>query len=232
MKTYRANAGPFQERPFFEEEEMESIARDALRSVSLLPDTPAPIRIDRFIEKRFGVVPSYETIGPGVLGYTKFGAGRAKEVVISRALSEEGSPPAERRERSTLAHEAGHILLHSHLFALQPSARSRPLFEDDVDVMQKTVLCRDQDSGSAYDGRWWEYQANQMIGLLLLPRSLVFDALGDLTVTSTLGVRSLDTAKREVAAWQLADTFDVNPAVARRRIERLFGVSSGAQLTL
>jgi hypothetical protein len=232
MKTYPTNAGPFEERPFFEEEEMESIARDELRSVSLLPDTATPVRIDRFIEKRFGVVPSYENIGPGVLGYTKFGTDGAKEVVISRALSEEGSLPAERRERSTLAHEAGHILLHSHLFALQPSARSRPLFEDDVDVMQKTVLCRDQDCAVAYDGRWWEYQANQMIGLLLLPRSLVFDALGDLTMTTALGVRGLDPAKREVAARRLADTFNVNPTVARRRIERLFRESSAGQLTL
>ena len=210
---------------------MESIARDALHSVSLLPDTPVPVRIDRFIEKRFGVVPSYENIGRGVLGYTKFGGDGAREVVISRALSKEGSLPAERRERSTLAHEAGHILLHSHLFAL-PSARSRPLFENDIDLTQKTVLCRDQDSGSGYDGRWWEYQANQMIGLLLLPRTLVFDALDALTVTSAFGVRSLDTAKRELAGQQLADTFDVNPAVARHRIEGLFRVSSDAQLTL
>ena len=232
MKTFRTNGGPFGERPFFEEEEMESIARDALRSVSLLPDTPAPVRIDRFIEKLFGVVPSYDDIGQGILGYTKFGANGAREVVISRALSEEGLPPAERRERSTLAHEAGHILLHSHLFALQPSARSRPLFEDDVNLMQKTVLCRDQESRSAYDGRWWEYQANQMIGLLLLPRALVFDALDDLTVTSALGIRSLDTGEREVAARRLADVFDVNAAVSRRRIERLFRSSSAAQLTL
>ena len=232
MKTFRTNTGPFEERPFFEEEELEAIGREALCSVSLLPQTPAPVRIDRFIEKRFGVVPSYENIGRGVLGYTKFGADGAMEVVISRALSEEGSPSAERRERSTLAHEAGHILLHSQLFALRPSVKSPTLFEDDVNLLQKTVLCRDQDSGSAYDGRWWEYQANQMIGLLLLPRAVVFDALDDLTVTSALGLRSLDETQREVAARRLADMFDVNPAVARRRIERLFRSSSAAQLTL
>ena len=34
---------------------------------------------------------------------------------------------AERRMNSTLAHEAGHMLLHGHLFALERRAGARPL---------------------------------------------------------------------------------------------------------
>ena len=127
--------GPFAERLFFEGDEMESIALDALRDVALVPDTPSPVRIDRFIEKRFGIVAAYEPVAPGVLGYTQFGPDGAAQVVVSRELSEERTPVAERRERSTLAHEAGHILLHSRLFAPRPDAQ--PLF--DVDLARQTV---------------------------------------------------------------------------------------------
>lgn len=223
MRTSRAKTGPFAERLFFEEDELESIALDALRDVALVPDTPSPVRIDRFIEKRFSVVPAYEPVAPGVLGYTRFGPDGAAQVVVSRELSEERTPVAERRERSTLAHEAGHILLHSSLFAPKPDAR--PLF--DVDLARQTVLCRDHGSSPAYDGRWWEYQANQMIGPLLLPRELAIEALRGLTAVSALGVLRIDESQREVAARRLSRVFDVNPTVARHRITRLIPPTHG-----
>ena len=60
MKTFRARSGPFLEQPYFEESEMESIAIDELRGVDLLPAAPGPVRVERFIEKRFGMVPEYD----------------------------------------------------------------------------------------------------------------------------------------------------------------------------
>lgn len=233
MKTFPTQAGPFAERPYFDDDELETIALDELRRASLLPVSPERVRIDRFIEKRFSVVPSYEDLDSRVLGYTKFGPEGPERVVVSRSLSEEGTRVAERRERSTLAHESGHILLHGYLFALQPLMKSGALFGDDVDLRQKTVLCRDEGGpNSAYDGRWWEYQANRMIGPLLLPRPLVFDALSDLLVASRLGVRTLDASRREESAQRLAGIFDVNPVVARRRIDEVLPAVAAAQLTL
>ena len=57
MRRLRAQNGRFLERPYYRESEMESIAIDELSKVGLLPTTPGPIRVERFIEKRFGIVP-------------------------------------------------------------------------------------------------------------------------------------------------------------------------------
>ena len=67
MRTYRSNSGPFIERPYYTADEIERICSDALRKVSLYPDSPKPIRIDRFIEKRFSITTEYKDLGPGVL---------------------------------------------------------------------------------------------------------------------------------------------------------------------
>ena len=142
MRMLRTQSGPFVERPYYEDADIESIAIDELSKVDLLPATPQPIRVDRFIEKRYGIVPQYEDVPDGILGFTRFGPKGPVEVVVSRSLSEEGTRVAERRMNSTLAHEAGHILLHGHLFALERRAGARSLFGDDLDEKKQTILCR------------------------------------------------------------------------------------------
>src|SRR6266480_5985779 len=185
MKTFRTQSGPFSERPHFEPREIDQICADELRKTGCLPDTPGPVRIDRFIEKRFGVVPQYAELLPGVLGYTKFGRSGVEAIVLSAALdAEEGKIP-ERRIRTTLAHEAGHGLLHAYLFVLEDQGLS--LFDTDSRDKGK-ILCRDvQDEGQrrpGYDGCWWEFQANRAIGGLLMPRKLVEAALASYLVPS------------------------------------------------
>src|SRR5262249_46079833 len=119
MRTFRATAGPFQEGVYYPDEDIENICRDELSKVGLLPKEPEPIRIDRIIEKRFGVSPRYEDLGKDVLGLTKFTKKGVAEVIVSKALEEEGDTVAERRIRTTLGHEGGHGLLHTHLFVLE-----------------------------------------------------------------------------------------------------------------
>ena len=237
----RIQSGPFVERPYYEDSDIESIVTDELSRVGLLPTVPQPIRVDRFIEKRYGIVPQYEDVPDGILGFARFGANGPEEVVVSRSLSEEGNRVYERRMTSTLAHEAGHMLLHGHLFALQRRARTRPLFEDGLNEKEQTILCRPDSvgfpSGStrahSYDGRWWEFQANKVIGVLLLPRQLVNNALDSLLVPQgRLGSRLLDDTTREEGVHVLADAFNVNLAVARIRVGDLFPTSAQGQLTL
>ena len=105
-------------------------------------------------------------------------------------------------------------------------------------VKTPKILCRTESvpamtSAKKYDGRWWEFQANQAIGALLLPRGLVERALERLLTTQgTLGLcRDLPVEKREEAAVLLAAVFDVNPAVGRIRLQEMYPVSRG-QLTL
>src|SRR5260370_19088482 len=112
MKMIRTKSGPVSERPHFKPSEIDRICVDELRKAGLYPTSPEPIRIDRFVEKRFGVVPQYEELPEGILGFTQFGKNGVDAIVISAALDLQGGKVAERRIRTTMAHEAGHGLLH------------------------------------------------------------------------------------------------------------------------
>jgi len=235
MRTFRSKKGPFAEAPYFEKSEIEAICLDELSKVNLLPKQPEPIRIDRFIEKRFDVTPSYEDLAEGVLGMTRFGSRGVQEIIVAKQLEDEASLAAERRIRSTLAHEAGHGLLHAHLFVLGKG--NQPLFGDHTDPNAPKVLCRDVPIGgsstSRYDGQWWEFQANRAIGALLMPKPLLdLVMLPFLVSRGTFGGKLLDASKRTEAEEALARLFDVNRAVARIRLEESYPQGNERQLTL
>lgn len=233
MKSYRSNKGPFKERPYFTDGEIEITCLDALRGVDLLPEEPGPIRVDRFIEKHFKVTPKYEPLEDGVLGLTVFGKDGVKEVVVSREIDEGGSVASERLVRSTLAHEAGHGLFHAHLFAFTET--SKPLFGDHSDPAEPKVLCRDEKAGGGrrYDGAWWEFQANKAIGALLIPKPLVEAAVEEFTTASgLLGLKEFDHARKPEAVRLLMETFNVNAPVAEIRLEQFFPANRSGQLML
>jgi hypothetical protein len=229
MKTFRTKSGPFSERPHFEPSEIDRICADELRKVGVYPDSPQAIRIDRFVEKRFSVVPQYEDLPSGVMGYTRFSKKGVAAIVISAALDAEGGKVSERRVRTTVAHEAGHGLLHAYLFALD----EKPLHLFDADShSDHQILCRDVQGEErkvhVYDGRWWEFQANRAMGGLLCPRALVQTALKPYLVPSgSLGGESLNEAQREEAIRALANIFDVNPVVTKIRINELYPADTG-----
>ena len=228
MKIFQSKTGPFSTRPYFTQEEIDSTCIDELSTVGLLPHDPGPIRIDRFIEKRFGRPHSYGELDAGVLGLSLFGSAGLVGIVIASELERDTSRPTERRLRSTLAHEAGHALLHSFLFALN----SEPLFGDWSNPQKPRVLCRDERIGT-YNGDWWEHQANMVMGAILMPKQLVSVAVEPfLTQTGTLRLSVLDVGDRERVVRQLADLFDVNPALARIRLGSIFPIRPAEQLTL
>ncbi len=234
MKSFRTKSGPFSERPHFEPGEIDRMCLDELRKADCLPATPEPIRIDRFIEKRFNVVPEYDDLPDGVLGYTRFSKQGVEAIVVAKALDTDGGKVAERRIRTTLAHEGGHGLLHAYLFAVEDAGAS--LFNSEPKDKDK-ILCRDVQGESGrqggYDGRWSEYQANRAIGGLLLPKKLVGMALQPyMAPAGSLGVPTLDQKRRGEAERALAEIFDVNPVVARLRIADLYPFVQGGQLTL
>src|ERR1035437_511747 len=172
MKTYRSKSGPFPEQPFYKLSDIESICVDELQKVDLFPSTPSPIRIDRFIEKRFKIKPTYDALPDGLLGFTRFGKMGVEEIVVSQSLDDEGTKPAERRLRTTLAHEGGHGLLHAHLFVLDTSPNS--LFDGQLAPDAPKILCREGGVSGISEGaprrppyQWWEFQANQAMGALL-----------------------------------------------------------------
>ena len=227
MKPFRP--GQSYKAPYFTAKQIDNMCCDELRGVGLLPLSPEPIRIDRFIEKRFNVSTQYEELPNGVLGFTRFGKNGVKAIVISAALDAEGGKIAGRRVRTTIAHEGGHGLLHAHLFALDDIPLH--LFDKDSHSGDQ-ILCRDvqgdEKKAHRYDGRWWEVQANRAMSSLLCPRTLVLDAMKPfLASAGLLGLEVLAENRREEAVRSLAEIFDVNPAVTRIRIAEMYPAQTG-----
>lgn len=221
MKTVRTNKGPFAARPFYKNDEIERMCREELQSVGLFPSEPQPIRIDRFVETRFRVTPDYEDLPSGILGYTRFGKEGVTAIVVAKSL-DDNSTVNERRVRSTLAHESGHGLLHSHLFVLTGQSALFP----EGRAQSPRVMCRGEKDGThraGYTGEWWEYQANRAIGGLLLPGLLAIKALERfIAPAGLLGTPTLRDGRRVLATAHLAKIFEVSHAVASIRLEELF----------
>jgi hypothetical protein len=237
MKTFHASKGPFAERPFYKDEQIERICSDALLETGFMPKEPGKVRIDRFVEKRFNASIIYEEDLPSkVLGFTVFGSKGVEAIHVAIPSPKDRTLPAERRINSTLAHEAGHGLMHTHLFTVEFDHNR--LFSNDPDVNHKQVLCRDGESATqvrsrrGYDGRWWEFQANKAIGALLMPRDIFLLFMEQfLEKRGTFEMLFLPNARREQAISTAAEVFDVNSAVARIRIDSFFK-EEDTQLTL
>jgi hypothetical protein len=233
MRNYRIKIDHFCERPFYEKGEVELLCFEELNEFQLFPTSPGPVRVDRFIEKRFKIAPEYEELPPGVMGLTEFGPNGVKRIVVARSLAEEGGLAAQRRINTTLAHEIGHGLLHAHLFVLGEIPVS--LFGGVVNQDRPMFLCRGETiqglSGSnerRSDSSWWEVQANMVIGPMLLPKKLVREALGSfLTKKGVMKIECIDASQRETAEKAISEIFDVNPIVARIRLDNLYPKDDG-----
>ena len=227
MRKLPTPSGPFPFQLYFEDlGEIDEICLEALKNQSLLPSKPAPIRIERFVEKEFKTALRYEDLGPDNLGCTIFNCfGGVEAILISRFLEEQNTAAARRRARSTVAHEAGHGLLHGLLFIDAP----------DLGENQRRILCRSDDilieTQLSYRGRWWEFQANQAMGSLLLPSPLMYAFLDRSGINSaSFGSGILSPAQRESLAKKAAVIFDVNPVVVRIRLDSLFAQKKNHQI--
>lgn len=226
MKEFRTKEGRFPLRLHYETREIDEICLDALKQAKLLPSEPEPIKIDLFLEKYFGVVVDYRDLGKGIMGSTIFNSkGAVTGFIIAPWIEKDGTPIAERRVRSTLAHEGGHGLLHSKLFIADQTA---DLFARNSEGHRsQNFLCRSSDISPGataiprYDGQWWEWQANRAIGGLLLPRPTVRMLVTPHLKETACGYTLLESVRRDVEK-EVASTFDVNPVVARIRLQEFF----------
>jgi hypothetical protein len=95
MREIPSPEGPFRSRLFYTVDEIDQICSDALRQVRLMPQDPEKIRIERFLEKYFKVVPAYEDLEEGVLGGTFFAdSGRVIRILISKQLEQDVRLPS------------------------------------------------------------------------------------------------------------------------------------------
>lgn len=231
MRSVKKSAGFGGQRPFYTDREMDLMCKEALIQTGLLPKSPSPVRIERFVEKRFECTPDYGRLPAGVLGFTEFSKKGVVRIVLAEDL-DDGTTVSKRRERSTLAHEAGHGLFHGHLFALEefpslfPRERNEP-----------AIMCREVTDGTPLRPRstslWHEFQANRAIGGLLLPENLVRQvAAPHLATDGMLGSKRLAEEARSGLVDELVGVFDVNRPVATIRLNQLYPLTSGEQLAL
>lgn len=236
MKHSWSDSGRFGQTLYFPKDEIDRMCETELRKAGYFPSDPSPINVERFVEKHYGRV-EYVDLGPGILGCTEFSKkGQVLRVIVAASL-DSTETTVERRLRSTLAHEAGHCMLHPILFiedGLQSTFRNETMSF----VKERKFLCRDTDirpepeQKKEFDGRWWEYQANRAIGGFLLPKKLVQQAITGFVRTTGLGTSgTLDEARRTEAIRLLADIFDVNPKVAEIRLGEMYPVGD-RQMTL
>jgi hypothetical protein len=228
MKEFPTKEGPFPLRLMYDLKEIDDICLGALREAKLLPAEPEAIKIDLFLEKYFEVPLVYEDLGEGIMGSTVFNSrGMVTGFTIAPWIEEDGTEVSDRRVRSTLAHEGGHGLLHSRLFMAEQTGS---LFGDSFDAVRpKNFLCRSRDINPGatgqprYDGQWWEWQANRAIGGLLLPKPLVLKLITPLLEDSSFG-KTLGALNRSKAEGAVSEAFDVNPVVARIRLQEMYPV--------
>lgn len=161
MKRIRDARG---ERVWYEADEIERITAGALRSAGLMPRSAAPaVDIEAFVEMHLGAVVDYAGDLPdAVLGYTEFD--EPPRIVVSRRLTDlatapQASPGLRGRWRATLAHEAAHLLLHSHIRG--PENTTPKLTVHAINL-----------SGGVTASDWREVQANMGMAALLMPREL------------------------------------------------------------
>src|SRR5439155_13851145 len=134
-------------------------------------------------------------------------------VQVSRDLAELAATDrtARHRLRTTIAHECGHISCHRQFFLRDCETFS--LFEGEPTTPEPAILCRNEAVGKhGYKGEWWEFQANQCMAALLLPKELVVPRVA--ATLAACGEESFESAIREDRAESillgLSKQFDVS----------------------
>jgi hypothetical protein len=227
MKQLPDQTGRFSMRLWFEPGEIDQILAHELRQTGHYPTVEQPaVDIEAFVERRLRMAPEPADLPEGVLGLTRFDGPRPV-IFVSRSLMDGASADklVERRLRSTLAHEAGHALLHPLLF--EPRSTQPGLFGSTPSKPDAAapVLCRDVtpigERRSGYHGDWCEYQANVAIGALLAPRDVflrVFEAVVHKARVEASWHRS---ESRPRVARDIADLLNVSREVVNIRLDEL-----------
>lgn len=174
--------GPFLEYFFIPEARIHRIARESLVLLGLMPDTPGPVPIERYCDKRWGFPEDYVHLSKGVLGKAKFSEDGLTVIEINRDLCEDSSDLGIIRTRSTLAHEIGHGELHSDRYAakIRHERLQGDLFE--VPMAARKIIetaCRKEQIFRYQKDEWWEIQANKFMAAVLMPKHLLRQVFDD-----------------------------------------------------
>ena len=239
VKRWPGKDGKFGVRLYFEDSEFELMMDDLrLKAGADVFREGSGIDVDLVLLKAFSLEADYVDLPTGVLGRTVFDQMGHPRIEMSRDLDKAATSDnlAHRRLRTTLAHEVGHVACHSELFIEDTETMS--LFPEDGVLHQEGILCREASVGNyderQYHGEWWEYQANQCMAALLLPRELFREKV-DRAIES-MGAASFNEAVRKGSSEEivrlLSHCFDVSQKMVLYRLEGLGYIANSPQLTL
>ena len=238
MKNWSDINTRFGQRLYFEPHEFDQMMDDLrIRAGADVFREGSGIDVDLVLYKAFDLEADYVDLPAGVLGRTILDRmGRAR-VEVSRDLDEAAASDdlARRRLRTTLAHEVGHVACHPTLFIEDTATMS--LFPENGASEQDGILCREASVGDfderRYRGEWWEYQANQCMAALLLPRKIFLEKADN--AIESMGAVSFNEAVRrgsgEKVVRTLSNCFDVSQEAVFYRLKGL-GYVTNSQLTL
>lgn len=224
MRRYRSPSG--EERLWFDEHEIEDMMESELRKAALMPTETSPVvKLEAFVERHLNAaLDQYADLEASVLGVTEFFDGKPPRISINKSLTgsaldeDEVAPGVLGRWRATLAHEAGHVLLHRSLFEFGTGTLfGPPASESSRRQLQR---CLERDVGQAASD-WREVQANQAMAALLMPKS-VFQKIARRCIDEVFPEHSkIPAGSEERVAARLAPILQVSKQAARIRLATL-----------
>jgi hypothetical protein len=234
VKKYRAPNG--EERLWFEALELEQIVEAELNKAGMMPSPTSPVvDVERFIEYHLkAALDQYADLDQTVLGVTEFFRGETPRIRINKDLTgsaiDDGvsAPGLLGRWRATLAHEAGHVMLHRRLFDV--AVGNLNLFGDaDQPTPKQLPRCLKALVSYSTVPEWREVQANQAMAALLMPRPL-FVSLAREESGQTSSVDLIPLGAVDGVTKRLAERLRVSKQAARIRLATLGLVEPTQQL--
>jgi hypothetical protein len=240
MKTWSDPRSPWGKRLKFESDEFEAMM-DAMRASAGGGgfQSGKGVDVELVLLRALGVEADYVELPVGILGRTVFLNDGKIVIEISRSLSDaaETSNLARRRLRTTLAHEFGHAVCHGVLFFRDSHALS--LFavqeEESRGGELPPIMCREEGiDGKGYSGEWWEFQANQCMAALLLPRRMLGESVRrQLSKRDFASVEAcISQGAGEQFVKDLAEEYDVSATATLFRLQALGFIPDGSQLSV
>lgn len=224
MRSIRDTTGRFPERPFYEERELDQLFEGVVvaflrhrRGAPTFPITTDELTV--LIEGDVSDLDQYADLspyGPDVEGVTEFIPGAKPRVAIAATLSEQGY--RENRNRTTLAHEYGHVRLHAYLYDLHRPPR--PLLGSAR--KPNAIYCKRDNIIEAARSDWMEWQAGYACGAILMPRTYVLRTVGEYQEAHGIfGPVRAESTHGQALVTGTASAFQVSREAARVRLSCL-----------
>ncbi|HEX5959408.1 MAG TPA: ImmA/IrrE family metallo-endopeptidase [Hyphomicrobiaceae bacterium] len=212
----------FGQRPHYEQRELntmfEQLAVGFLSRKYGKAEFPfATEDLKTFIEQHVDDLDQYADLspyGPGVEGLTEFRPGHGKpKVAISESL--QGN---ENRQRTTLAHEFGHVHLHAYLFEMA----DRQMAALPANHNPNAIYCKRDTMLTAPAVDWREWQASFASSALLMPASYVHKTVAPLHEKHGIfGAVHQDSPQGRALIEAVAAQYRVSKDAARVRLSVL-----------